>query len=125
MIIKGSYLNIVDNTGASICQCIQFLRKKQTSRLKVGDLVVIVIKKMVPLVENLKVKKSEIWYGILVRTKQNVVRKSGIYLRNDLNGLVLLNKKFEPIGSRLLGVVYQEIEKTNILKMMSLAKHLI
>nr|ABX45172.1 ribosomal protein L14 [Heterostelium pallidum] len=125
MIIKGSYLNVVDNTGGYLVQCIQYLKKKQKSNLKVGDLVVVVIKKMVPLIENLKVKKSDICFGVIVRTKQNVVRDSGIYLSNDLNGVVLLNKKYEPVGSRLVGVVFLEIEKTKYLKMMSLSKYLI
>nr|YP_209588.1 ribosomal protein L14 [Heterostelium pallidum]AAU00603.1 ribosomal protein L14 [Heterostelium pallidum] len=125
MIIKGSYLNVVDNTGGYLVQCIQYLQKKQKSNLKIGDLVVVVIKKMVPVIENFKIKKSDICFGILVRTKQNVVRKSGIYLNNDINGVVLLNKKYEPLGTRLIGVIYIEIEKTKYLKMMSLSKHLI
>nr|YP_001876546.1 ribosomal protein L14 [Cavenderia fasciculata]ABX45220.1 ribosomal protein L14 [Cavenderia fasciculata] len=125
MIIKGSYMNVVDNTGAGMVQCIQLLKKKQTSRLIIGDLGVVVVKGMDVDMEKLKVKKHDVVYGIIIRTKQPVVRNSGIVIKNNLNGLILLNKKCEPLGSRIVGIIFEDVAKSRYLKTLVLSKHLI
>nr|YP_003579821.1 ribosomal protein L14 [Dictyostelium citrinum]ACD12715.1 ribosomal protein L14 [Dictyostelium citrinum] len=127
MIIKGSNFSVMDNSGAKKVQCIQTLEgKKPTSLLRVGDKIVVVIKKMEKVTGvKLKVKKSDVCYAVIVKSKQPVRRKSGITVKAVENGVILLNKTKEPIGTRLTGVVFKEANRNALLKNVSLSKFII
>ncbi|NP_050096.1 ribosomal protein L14 (mitochondrion) [Dictyostelium discoideum] len=129
MIIKGSNFSVMDNSGARKVQCIQTLEgKKPTSLLRVGDKIVVVIKKMEKRKGGkykLKVKKSDVCYAVIVKSKQPVRRKSGIIVNAGENGVILLTKTKEPIGTRLTGVVFKEVQRTGLLKNVSISKYII
>jgi large subunit ribosomal protein L14 len=126
MIIKGSFFSIMDNTGAKLVQCIQTLGKKPYSLLRVGDKIVVVIKKMEKGTgTKFKVKKSDVCYAIIVKSKQNVRRKTGIIVKAAVNGVILLNKNKEPLGTRLTGIVFKEVDRNSLLKNVSISKFVI
>ena len=126
MIIKGSNFSVMDNSGAKMVQCIQTLGKKPYSLLRVGDKIVVVIKKMEVVTGlKLKVKKSDVCYAVIVKSKQNVRRKSGIIVKAAVNGVILLNKSKEPIGTRLTGIVFKEVDRNSLLKNISISKLII
>ncbi|KAM9982980.1 hypothetical protein ACTFIZ_007520 [Dictyostelium cf. discoideum] len=115
-----SNFSVMDNSGARKVQCIQTLEgKKPTSLLRVGDKIVVVIKKMEKRKGGkykLKVKKSDVCYAVIVKSKQPVRRPSGVIVNAGENGVILLTKTKEPIGTRLTGVVFKEVQRTGLLK---------
>nr|YP_010191902.1 ribosomal protein L14 [Dictyostelium intermedium]DAZ85364.1 TPA_asm: ribosomal protein L14 [Dictyostelium intermedium] len=127
MIIKGSNFSVMDNSGAKKVQCIQTLGgKKPTSLLRVGDKIVVVIKKMEKVKgAKLKVKKSDVCYAVVVKSKQKVRRQSGISIQAAENGVILINKNKEPIGTRLTGILFKEANRNSLLKNVSISKYII
>jgi len=116
MIYHHTYLKVTDNSGALIAQCIKTLRN--TSKAKVGDIIIVVLKKIIP---KKKVKKGEIHRALVIRTKQQYSRYSGAYIKFAENSIILLNKKNLPIGTRIFGPVYKELRYKKFMKIISLA----
>jgi len=127
MIIKGSNFLVIDNSGARSVQCIQYLGKKITKRLNLNDLIVVVVKKMEPKAKGLKlkIKKSDVCYALIVKTKQPFIRNTGIVLKASVNSVILLNKNKEAIGTRINGYIYKEVTRTALLKNIAIAKFII
>jgi large subunit ribosomal protein L14 len=84
----------------------------------VGDVIVVSIKDATP---NSKVKKGDIARAVVVRTKKEIRRKDGTYIRFDSNSAVLLNNDNEPLGTRIFGPVARELRAKNFMKIVSLA----
>lgn len=97
-----------------------------------GDEIVCVVKRARPINPNLggqaaaqKVKKGDVRHALVVRTKKEMARPDGRYIRFDDNACILLNNKKEPLGTRVLGVVAAELKQKNWMKAVSLAPRII
>ena len=118
MIQMQTILEVADNSGAQEIQCIKVLGGSHRMIAHVGDVIVVSIKKAIP---RSKVKKGEVHRAVIVRTKKEVMRPDGSFVRFDKNAAVLLNKQDEPIGSRIFGPVLRELRQKKFLKIISLA----
>lgn len=118
MIIAETKLNVADNSGAKLVQCIKVLGGSKRRSASLGDLIVISVKEAIP---NGKVKKGEVTRAVVVRTKKGVSRQDGSTIRFDKNSAVLLTKEGEPIGTRIFGPVTRELRLKKFTKIISLA----
>ena len=122
MIQMQTKLDVADNSGAKQVQCIKVLGGSRKKYAKVGDLIVVTIKKTIPA-SNLK--KGEVHRAIVVRTKKEVKRKDGSYIRFDDNAAVLVNDQKDPQGTRVFGPVARELREKKFMKILSLAPEVI
>ncbi len=118
MIIAETKLNVADNSGAKLIQCIKVLGGSKRRSASLGDLIVVSVKEAIP---NGKVKVGEITRAVVVRTKKGVSREDGTIIRFDKNSAVLLTKEGEPIGTRIFGPVTRELRLKRFTKIISLA----
>ncbi|BCG49458.1 50S ribosomal protein L14 [Candidatus Profftella armatura (Diaphorina cf. continua)] len=118
MIQTESRLEIADNTGAREVLCIKVLGGSKRRYASIGDIIKVTIKNAIP---RGRVKKGEIYNAIVVRTKKGVRRQDGSLIKFDKNAAVLLNSKFEPIGTRIFGPVTRELRTERFMKIISLA----
>jgi len=117
MIQQESRLVVTDNSGARECLCIRVLGGTRRRYASVGDVIVVAIKNVIPSSE---IKKGAVTKAVIVRTKKEVRRADGSYIRFDDNACVLLNAAGEMRGSRIFGPVARELRATNM-KIVSLA----
>jgi len=117
MIQQESRLAVADNSGARECLCIRVLGGTRRRYASVGDVIVVAIKNVIPSSD---IKKGAVTKAIVVRTKKEVRRADGSYIRFDDNACVLLNAAGEIRGSRIFGPVARELRATNM-KIVSLA----
>ena len=122
MIQMQSILEVADNSGAKKVMCIKVLGGSHHMVAKLGDVIVVSIKEAIP---GGKVKKGDVYKGIIVRTKTGVVRADGSTIKFDKNALVLLNKQDEPIGTRVFGPVTRELRAKKYVRIMSLAEEVL
>jgi len=118
MIQTESVLDVADNSGAKRVKCIKVLGGSKRKYAGVGDIVVVSIKDAAP---NSKVKKGDLARAVVVRTKKEIRRNDGSYIRFDNNSAVLLNNDNEPIGTRIFGPVARELRAKQFMKIISLA----
>ena len=118
MIQMQSTLGVADNTGARSVMCIKVLGGTRRKYASLGDVIVVSVKDAAP---NAKVKKGEILKAVIVRTKKEVNRQDGTYVRFDNNSAVLINAQNEPIGTRIFGPVARELRARAFTKIISLA----
>ncbi|SDO01995.1 50S ribosomal protein L14 [Desulfonauticus submarinus] len=118
MIQVESKLEVADNSGAKKVACIKVLGGTRRRYASIGDIIVVSVKEAIP---HSKVKKGEVYKAVVVRTKKEVGRPDGSYIRFDENAAVLLNKNLEPIGTRIFGPVGRELRSKNFMKIVSLA----
>src|SRR3569833_610953 len=97
MVQTTSTLDIADNSGAKKVMCIRVLGGTKRKYASIGDVIVVSIKEAIP---NAKVKKGEVAKAVIVRTKKEVSRQDGSYIRFDTNSVVLVVLVFVPVGSR-------------------------
>ena len=117
MIQSESRLKVADNSGAKEVLCIRVLGGTRKRYATVGDVIVVAVKSAIPSGE---VKKGAVSKAIIVRTKKEIRRADGSYIRFDDNACVLLNNAGEIRGSRIFGPVARELRATNM-KIISLA----
>ncbi|GAB6009360.1 50S ribosomal protein L14 [Dysgonomonas reticulitermitis] len=117
MIQQESRLVVTDNSGARECLCIRVLGGTRRRYASVGDVIVVAIKNVIPSSD---IKKGAVTKAIIVRTKKEIRRADGSYIRFDDNACVLLNAAGEIRGSRIFGPVARELRATNM-KIVSLA----
>jgi len=122
MIYIGSVLNVCDNSGVKKVKCIKVLRRSPKKWGRVGDIFIVVIKNL--KVFN-KIKKKEIYKGILVRSKKKVLRKDGSCICFSENSIILLNNKLVPIGSRIFGPVSRELRSKKNSKLIALSSDIL
>jgi len=113
-----SNLFVADNSGAKTVQCIKVLGGTQRKTASIGDVIVVSIKEALP---TSKVKKGSVSRAVIVRTKKELGRPDGTYIRFDDNAVVLLNAQNEPIGTRIFGPVARELRAKKYTKIISLA----
>ena len=118
MIQQETRLNVADNTGAKQVLCIKVLGGSRKRYARLGDIVVITIKKAIP---NSNLKKGEVHRAVVVRTKKELKRKDGSYIRFDDNAVVIINDQKEPTGTRVFGPVARELREKQFMKILSLA----
>ena len=118
MIQPRSIVKIADNSGAKKVRCIKVLGGSGRRYASLGDLIVVSVKTAVP---NGAVKKGEVSRAVIVRTKKEVKRNDGSYIRFDENAAVLLNPQNEPRGTRIFGPVARELREKQFMKIVSLA----
>lgn len=118
MIQAETRLTVADNSGAKEVYCIKVLGGSRRRYARVGDVIVVSIKEAIP---NAKVKKGEVLKAVVVRTKKELRRNDGSFIRFDDNSAVLLNASMEPIGTRIFGPVARELRAKKYMKIISLA----
>ena len=118
MIQVQTELNVADNTGARIVECIKVLGGSKRRYASVGDYIVISIKEAIP---NAKVKKGSVYKAVIVRTKKAIHRNDGSKVQFDDNAAVIIDDKGEPIGTRIFGPVTRELRAKGQTKIISLA----
>lgn len=118
MIQMQTELDVADNSGAKIVECIKVLGGSKRRYARIGDIIKITVKEAIP---RGRVKKGEVLFAVVVRTKAGVRRTDGSLIRFDSNAAVLLNAKHEPIGTRIFGPVTRELRTEKFMKIVSLA----
>ena len=99
MIQTETQLTVADNSGAKTVFCLKVLGGSRRRYASVGDIIVVSVKEAIP---NAKVKKGEVLKAVVVRTKKEIRRPDGSFIRFDDNSAVLINANQEPIGTRIL-----------------------
>ena len=117
MIQQESRLLVADNSGAREVLCIRVLGGTKRRYASVGDVIVVAVKNVIPSSD---IKKGTVSKAIIVRTKKEIRRTDGSYIRFDDNACVLLNSAGEIRGSRIFGPVARELRAVNM-KIVSLA----
>lgn len=118
MVQEETNLIVADNSGARRVRCIRILGGHERRYASVGDVIVVSVKASLP---NSNVKKGDVSKAVIVRTKKEIRRKDGSYIRFDENAAVLLNNNGEPKGTRIFGPVARELREKNYMKIVSLA----
>lgn len=118
MIQMQSYLQVADNSGARKVQCIKVLGGSKRRYAGIGDVIICSVKEAIP---NGNVKKGEVVRCVIVRTKNQVRRDDGSYIRFDQNSCVLINADGTPRGTRIFGPVARELRDKKYMRIVSLA----
>ncbi len=118
MIQTESRLSVADNSGAKEVLCIRVLGGTRRRYASVGDKIVVSVKSAMP---NGGIKKGSVAKAVVVRTKKEVRRPDGSYIRFDDNACVILNQADEMRGTRIFGPVARELRENNYMKIVSLA----
>lgn len=122
MIQQESRLNVADNSGAKQVLCIRVLGGTKRRYASVGDLIICSVKSAEA---HANVKKGDVVKCVVVRTKKEVRRRDGSYIRFDDNAAVLVNNDGEPRGTRIFGPVARELREKQYMKIVSLAPEVI
>jgi large subunit ribosomal protein L14 len=118
MIQSETMLTVADNSGAKVLCCIKVLGGSKRRYASIGDIIVVTVKEAMP---NAKVRKGDVLKAVVVRTKKEIRRVDGSYIRFDDNAAVLINASKEPIGTRIFGPVARELRSKRFMKIISLA----
>lgn len=110
---------VADNSGAKLVQCIRLYKSKKAGA---GSLILVAIKQIKP---QSKIKKGDLFKGVIVRLNNKLSRSNGNYIRASENAVVLLNSKNELLGTRLNGPITNELRKKKHLKILSLTTFII
>ncbi|MFQ5431618.1 MAG: 50S ribosomal protein L14 [Nitrospinota bacterium] len=118
MIQLRTVMEVADNSGAKMIQCIKVLGGSTRRYARVGDIIKVAVKSAAP---NSGVKKGEVKKAVVVRTKKEFGRSNGSYIKFDNNAAVLINDANEPVGTRIFGPVSRELRAKRFMKIVSLA----
>ena len=122
MIQMQTKLDVADNTGAKVVQCIHVLGGSKRRCAQLGDIIVCSVKKALP---GSDLKTGTIVKGVVVRTNYPIRREDGSYVRFDKNAVVLIDDNGNPRGTRIFGAVARELREKNYMKIVSLASEVI
>jgi large subunit ribosomal protein L14 len=118
MIQQESRLNVADNSGAKEVLCIRVLGHTRQRYAGIGDKIVVTVK---DATAGGGIKKGTVSKAVIVRTRKEIRRKDGSYIRFDDNAVVLLNASDEPRGTRIFGPVARELRDKDYMRIVSLA----
>ncbi|BEU01590.1 50S ribosomal protein L14 [Agarivorans sp. OAG1] len=118
MIQMQSTMDVADNSGARLVQCIKVLGGSHRRYARIGDIIKVTVKEAIP---RGKVKKGDVMNAVVVRTRKGVRRPDGSVIRFDRNAAVILNANNQPIGTRIFGPVTRELRNEQFMKIVSLA----
>ncbi len=122
MIQPRTMLNVADNSGARLIQCIKVLGGTRRRYAQIGDVIVASVKKAEP---RKGVKKHDVVRAVIVRQRRNYRRKNGTYVRFDENAAVIIDKSGKPKGGRIFGPIPREIKEKGFSEIANLAKDLV
>jgi large subunit ribosomal protein L14 len=122
MIRQETKLQVADNSGAKSLLCIRVLGGTRKKYARVGDVITVAVKVAMP---GGIVKKGQVARAVVVRTKKEIRRKDGSYIRFDENAAVIINDAKEPVGTRIFGPVARELRDKKFMKIISLAPEVI
>ena len=122
MVQQQTILNVADNSGAKKIMVIRVLGGSRRRFGKIGDIVVASVKEATP---NGNVKKGDVVKAVVVRTRKELKRADGSYIKFDDNSAVILNSNLEMRGTRIFGPVARELRAKNFMKIVSLASEVI
>ncbi len=122
MIQMQTFLDVADNTGAKLVQCIKVLGGTHRRYAGLGDIVVVSVKKSLPTSE---FRQGAVAKGVIVRVRKNTRREDGSYVRFDQNAIVLIDADGNPKGTRIFGAVARELRERNYMKIISLATEVV
>ena len=118
MVQQQTILNVADNTGAKKIMVIRVLGGSKRRFGRIGDIVVASVKEAIP---NGSVKKGDVVKAVIVRTRKEIRRQDGSYIKFDDNAGVILTSTLEIMGTRIFGPVARELRAKNFMKIVSLA----
>src|SRR5262245_291341 len=118
MIQTETMLTVADNSGARKVKCFHILGGIRRRYVSVGDVVVVLVKEVLP---NGAVKKGDVRRAVVVRTRKEIRRMDGTYIRFDDNAAVIINDAGEPVGTCIFGLVLRELRAKGFMKIISLA----
>ena len=118
MIQQETRLKVADNSGAKEVLCFKVLGGSRRRYARVGDVVIVSVKNAIP---GGMVKKGDVTQAVVVRTKKEIRRKDGTYIRFADNAAVLLTEGGEPRGTRIFGPVARELREAGYMKIISMA----
>jgi len=122
MIQTQTRLSVADNSGAKEIMCIRVLGGTRKRYARIGDVIIASVKDAIP---NSKVKRGDVVRAVVVRTRKEIRRPDGTYIKFDDNSAVLINQQDEPIGTRIFGPVARELMAKNFMKIISLAPEVV
>ncbi|MDR0589943.1 MAG: 50S ribosomal protein L14 [Spirochaetaceae bacterium] len=118
MIQVETFLNVADNSGAKIVQCIKVLGGSKRKYAGIGDIIVVAVKDALP---TSTIKKGSVEKAVVVRTHKEYRRPDGTYIRFDDNACVIIDGSMNPKGKRIFGPVARELRERDFMKIVSLA----
>lgn len=118
MIQPQTRLKVADNSGAREIMCIRVLKGSNARYGRVGDIIIASVKQAIP---NTPIKKGDVVKAVVVRTKKEIRREDGSYIRFDDNAAVIIDNQNNPKGTRVFGPVARELRDKNFMKIISLA----
>ena len=119
MVQVESYLNVADNSGAKMVQCIKVLGGTKRRNAGIGDIIVVAVKDALP---TSVIKKGSVERAVIVRSHKEYRRPDGTYIRFDDNACVIIDAALNPKGKRIFGPVARELrERGEFMKIVSLA----
>jgi large subunit ribosomal protein L14 len=122
MIQTYTMLVVADNSGAKSVRCIRVMGGSKRRYAAIGDIIAANVKMAIP---GSAIKKGQVVKCVVVRTRKELRRKDGSYIRFDQNAAVLINDQKEPIGTRIFGPVARELREKKFMKIVSLAPEVI
>jgi large subunit ribosomal protein L14 len=122
MIKAETILQVADNSGAKSILCIKVHGGSRRRYARIGDIISVTVKVAMP---NGLVKKGQVTKAVVVRTKKEIRREDGSYIRFDENAAVIINENKEPVGTRIFGPVARELREKKFMKIISLAPEVI
>ncbi len=122
MIQMQTELQVADNSGAKIVECIKVLGGSHKRYARIGDIIRVTVKEAIP---RGKVKQGDLYRAVVVRTRKGVRRKDGSAIRFDNNAVVLLNNQDQAIGTRIFGPVTRELRGDKFMRIISLASEVL
>ena len=118
MIQMQTVLTAADTSGAKRMMCIKVLGGSKRKYASVGDVIVVAVKEALP---QSRVKKGDVKRAVVVRTRKEIKRADGSYIKFDVNSAVIINDANEPVGTRIFGPVARELRAKKFMKIVSLA----
>ncbi len=122
MIQLRTVLDVADNSGARKLACIGVLGGTRKRYARVGDIITASVKEVVP---NTPIKKGDVVRAVVVRTRKELARSDGSYIRFDKNAAVLIDAQKNPRGTRIFGPVPRELREKQFMRIISLAPEVI
>ena len=122
MIQSYTILQVADNTGAKKLRCFNILGGSKHRYARIGDIVVASVREATP---DATVKKGTVVRAVIVRTRKELPREDGSYVRFDDNAAVIINNQKEPVGTRIFGAVARELRARQFMKIISLAPEVV
>ncbi len=122
MIQTYTMLVVADNSGAKSVRCIRVMGGTKRRYAAIGDIIAANVKVTIP---GSAIKKGQVVKCVVVRTRKELRRKDGTYIRFDQNAAVLINDQKEPVGTRIFGPVARELREKKFMKIVSLAPEVI